>query len=87
MGQHGLAFGPAGDAFPQCAALVPAGLACGEDGVEVYVRFDIGRGDQGALGVDAGACLGCIFGAAVGRGDGHEVAAVDVQVDQTGPVL
>ena len=49
--QQGLQFAPQGNAFEQGAALVDAGQAVGQGGVQVEVRIDKRRRQQQTLGV------------------------------------
>ena len=79
LGDGGLAFAPALDAFEQGAAHVPARFAGGEGGIKVNMRFDEGRYHQVAgriqvIGRHQRCC--CLWG------DAGDPAVFQVQIMQ-----
>ncbi len=79
MGEHRLSLGPARDALPQGAALVPPRLTRSQAGVHVHVRLDVRRAEHGPAHVDL---LGHVVDPDSSPLHRGETALVDEQVDQ-----
>ena len=79
VGERRLALGPARDALPQGAALVPPWLTRGQAGVHMHVRLDVRRAEHGPFHVDL---LGHVVDPDSSPLQRGKTTLIDQQVDQ-----